>query len=173
MNLQNLKQVVGHLGSVQVLLPETSQEEERDKEEEEEVEEEAEKGCEGSGAGQPNFLGADDVAEPGLDLQEMPLELQPIALRGERQGFNIPLHPPAPLHPLAPTSHRHPHPAPPCTHFTWSFLTTHPDPTHTLERRKSTKILLSISTRFTLKMSLLFLLSVVEMVTCKGGVGRV
>lgn len=61
---------------------------------------------------------------------------------------------------------------PPCTalHPLHVVLppTTHPDPPRTLERRKSTKILLSISTRFTLKMSLLFLLSVVEMVTCKG-----
>lgn len=146
LNLQNLKQAAGHLHSVWVLLPEPSREEEEEVEEEEE---EAEEGCEGSGARQPNFLGADDVAELGLDLEEMPLELQAIALSVERRGGYIPCTPPVPWHPPPPR-------------------TCHLQPPRTLESRKSTRILLSISTRFTLKMSLLFLLSVVEMVTCKG-----
>lgn len=113
LNLQNLKQVARHLHSIWVLLPERSQEEEEEVEEEKE---EAEKGCEGSGARQPDLLGADNVAELGLDLQEMPLELQAIALRGERQGLTSPT-PTASLPPLVtPTLHPLyvvlPHPAP-------------------------------------------------------------
>lgn len=105
LNLQNLKQVARHLHSIRVLLPEPSEEAEEEVEEEKE---EAEKGCEGSGAGQPDLLGADNVAELGLDLQEMPLELQTIALCGERQGFTSPYTPPSP----GTTSRGHPHPAP-------------------------------------------------------------
>lgn len=37
-------------------------------------------GAGGSGGGQPDFLGADDVAELALDFQEMSLELQAVAL---------------------------------------------------------------------------------------------
>lgn len=178
LNLRNPKQVTRHLDSVWVLLAGPSQEEEEEEKEKEEVEEEAEKGCEHSGAGQPDFLGADDVAELGFDLQEMSLELQAVALCEEREGFTPPYTPPPPgthlLRSLPPCTILHPlyvGPSPPCT--CRAAPTTHPDPLHTLERRKSTKILLSISTRFTLKMSLLFLLSVVEMVTCKAGGGFV
>lgn len=98
-----------HLDSVWVLLAGPSQEEEEEEKEKEEVEEEAEKGCEHSGAGQPDFLGADDVAELGFDLQEMPLELQAVALCEEREGFTPPYTPWHPPPALTPTLH---HPAP-------------------------------------------------------------
>lgn len=63
----------------------------------------------GSGHRQPHFLGADNVAELAFDFQEMPLELQPVALHREREWLGAlhplctTLHPP--VHHLAPTLH--------------------------------------------------------------------